>query len=83
VSRAARIQLAVGMVLVVMGVLFATLPKDWIEETLGFEPDAGNGSFELLIVLVPLVLGVALIARALVVWRKSAPAAVPPSPEQL
>jgi hypothetical protein len=46
-------------------VAFAALPKDWIEETFGVEPDAGNGLLELTLVIVPIVLGVALAIR---VW---------------
>jgi hypothetical protein len=65
VKRVERLSLLLAGVLVVGGVLFAALPKDWIEETFGVEPDAGNGRLELAIVVVPIVLGVALAAR---VW---------------
>jgi apolipoprotein N-acyltransferase len=61
-----RAKVIVGAILVGVGMLLALLPKDWIEETFGFEPDAGNGMLELALILVPIVLGVALIAVALV-----------------
>jgi hypothetical protein len=61
-----RAKVIVGAILVGVGVLLALLPKDWIEETFGFEPDAGNGMLELALILIPIVLGVALIAVALI-----------------
>jgi hypothetical protein len=65
VKRVERLSLLLAAVLVVVGVLFAALPKDWIEETFGVEPDGGNGRLELAIVVVPIVLGVVLAVR---VW---------------
>jgi apolipoprotein N-acyltransferase len=65
VKRSERLSLVPAGVLVLAGVLFAALPKDWIEETFGVEPDAGNGLLELALVVVPIVLGVALAVR---VW---------------
>ena len=64
-KRGERLSLVLAGVLVLVGVLFAARPKDWIEETFGVEPDAGNGLLELALVLVPIVLGVALAVR---VW---------------
>ena len=77
-SRAARIQLVVGVILVVVGILLATLPKDWMEETFGVEPDGGNGFVELLLFIVPVVVGVALIARVMLTRRRPAPVSGPP-----
>lgn len=68
-TRSGRSSIVLGAVLVVVGLLFAALPKDWLEETFAIEPDAGNGSVELLLVLVPIVIGGALIARGVVAWR--------------
>jgi apolipoprotein N-acyltransferase len=65
VNRAERLTLVLAGALVVLGVAVAFLPKDWIEETVAFEPDAGNGIVELAIVLVPIVIGIALAVR---VW---------------
>jgi hypothetical protein len=76
-SRAARIQLIAGGVLVLVGILFAALPKDWMEGTFGVEPDGGNGFVELLLFLVPVVVGVALIARVVLTRRRAAPLASP------
>jgi hypothetical protein len=79
-SRAARIQLAIGAILVIAGILFAALPKDWMEESLGVEPDGGNGFVELLLFLVPVVVGVILIARVLLTRRATAKAERTPAP---
>ena len=64
--RDGRASIVLGGILLVVGILAAALPKDWLETTFGVEPDAGNGFVELLLVLVPIVLGAALIARG---WR--------------
>ena len=56
-----RIRLIAGAVLILIGVGFALLSKEWIEETLGFEPDGGSGALELAFVLVPVGIGVALL----------------------
>ena len=40
----ARITAVAGTVLVLIGVGFALMSKQWIEDTLGFEPDGGNGA---------------------------------------
>jgi hypothetical protein len=46
--------------LVVAGVLFASLPKAWIEDTLGFEPDGGSGALELVLVVSLVGAGIAI-----------------------
>jgi hypothetical protein len=56
-----RSMLVVGVLLIAIGLAFALAPKEWIEETLGFEPDGGSGLVELLLALVPIVVGVALL----------------------
>jgi hypothetical protein len=75
--RSGRSSIVLGAVLVVVGILFAALPKDWLEETFAIEPDAGNGFVELLLVLVPIVVGGALIARGVVTSRSRAHGAQP------
>jgi hypothetical protein len=71
-DRRGRGSIAVGAILVVAGILFAALPKDWLEQRFGFEPDGGNGFVELLMVLVPIVIGAVLIARGVRSWRRDA-----------
>src|SRR5262245_21544391 len=61
-----RAKVIVGSILVGVGVLLSLLPKDWIEERFGFEPDAGNGLLELALILVPIVLGAGLLVAALI-----------------
>ena len=78
-ARPGRTQMVVGGILVAIGILLAALPKDWLEERFAIEPDAGNGLVELLLVLVPVVVGVALIARG---WRRTATGR-PPDPAHL
>ena len=63
-DRIQRSLLVFGMLALALGVLLAVLPKTWVESSLGFEPDGGNGAFELLSVLLPLVVGVLLLALA-------------------
>jgi hypothetical protein len=69
-DRANRVKLAVGVALIAVGVLAAALPKDWIEETLGFEPDGGNGLVELAIAAVPIALGAALTVSVFLSQRR-------------
>ena len=57
-ARSGRTMIVVGGILVAIGILLAALPKDWLEERFAIEPDAGNGLVELLLVLVPVVVGV-------------------------
>jgi uncharacterized membrane protein len=71
VSR--RRQIIIGVVLILIGVAFASLSKEWIEETIGFEPDGGSGLVELLIALVPIAVGVALIGVAVLRSHRAAP----------
>ena len=73
-----RTAITIGVLLVVAGLAFAALPKSWIEDTLGFEPDGGNGVLELLIAVGPIVIGVALITSAVV--RRSRAADATPTP---
>jgi hypothetical protein len=60
-----RLKLAVAMIAIAAGVLAGVLPKEWIEESIGFEPDGGSGLVELLFIAVPIVAGALLAAQAL------------------
>jgi hypothetical protein len=46
---------------------------DFIERSLGFSPDNGNGSLEFLLLAIPCV----LLAYAIVRWRRSADRRLP------
>jgi len=69
-TRANRIKTVVGGLLFLAGVLLAVLPKDWIEETFGVEPDAGSGVLELAFVLVPIVVGLVLLTNVFLSHRR-------------
>jgi hypothetical protein len=60
-----RVRVLLGIALVLCGLAFALLPKTWIEDALGFEPDAGNGLVELLLALLPLLVGILLLTAPL------------------
>jgi hypothetical protein len=62
----ARTQAAASAIATAVGVLFAILPLDWIEERFGINPDAGSGSIERLLVGVPLAIGAALAVSVMV-----------------
>jgi hypothetical protein len=69
-TRPNRIKAIVGGLLIVVGVLLAVLPKDWIEETFGVEPDAGSGVLELAFVLVPTLVGLFLLSNLFLSYRR-------------
>ncbi len=71
-SRLQRWLLVVAVALVLLGLAVAALPKEWIEETFGFEPDQGNGLVELALAVVPIAAGVALGAVVLVTRYRTA-----------
>jgi uncharacterized membrane protein HdeD (DUF308 family) len=68
-SPSRRWPLYLGIALVVLGIAIAALPKEWIEESTGFEPDASNGMVELMLAVVPIAIGVALVVWALLARR--------------
>lgn len=67
-----RRALALGIALIVLSVLYATLPLDWIEQRWHVSPDGDSGLVE---VLVPLVLGAVgvllLLPACLSRWRST------------
>jgi len=71
-NRHTRALMALGVLLIIVGVAFASLPKSWIEDALGFEPDGGNGLLELAIAIVPIVVGACLVAGPVLLRRRSA-----------
>lgn len=70
--------IAVGTLLVIVGCALAALPKLWIEGTIGFEPDSGNGLFELIIAVAPIILGAALVLRGVLRRHRSHDVATAP-----
>lgn len=75
--NAVRFKVVAGVVLILIGVGFALLSKEWIEETLGFEPDGGDGTLELAFVLVPIAIGIGLLVSALSALRRRHAARLP------
>ncbi|MDX2540577.1 ABC transporter permease [Streptomyces sp. WI04-05B] len=51
--------------------------RDWIEIVFGFEPDAGSGAVEWLIVAVTALVTVLCALGARTEWRRTHPAAAP------
>jgi hypothetical protein len=62
-GRATRIKAVLAGLSIVVGLLFAVQPRDWIEDLFGFEPDAGSGLLELGFVLLPIAAGLVLAAN--------------------
>jgi hypothetical protein len=80
-GRATRMKLGIAVALIAFSVVAAALPKEWIEETLGFEPDGGNGLVELAIAVVPFTIGVFLAVSVLVSRRRERAQLSLPPPE--
>jgi hypothetical protein len=76
-SPARRWPLYLGIACVVLGIALAALPKEWIEESTGFDPDAGNGMIELMLAVVPIAIGVALVVWAILARRRATAGSVP------
>ena len=60
---------ALAVLFVSIGLAVALLPMHWVESQLHVEPDGGDGSFELLLALAPVGIGLALGAIAALRWR--------------
>jgi hypothetical protein len=63
-----------GVTLIVLGCAFALLPEQWIEERFGFEPDGGNGFIELLLAMVPILVGLTMLVGGPVIRHLYPPA---------
>ncbi len=73
-----RSLITLGALLVAIGLSWALLPKRWIEEVIGFEPDGGSGLVELLLAIVPAGAGITLIAVAVARRATRRPASAAP-----
>jgi hypothetical protein len=60
------LRLGLAFFLICVGLAFACLPDEWIEDWLGFSPDNGNGLAEAAFAAAPLALGCLLAADFLV-----------------
>lgn len=49
--------------LTTIGIVFGSMPRNWIELRFGLDPDGGNGLLELLLAAVPICVCVALAIR--------------------
>ena len=61
-TLAKRLRVALGLVLLAVGVALAVIPDDWIETASGWSPDGGDGLAEAAIAGVPIALGCLLIS---------------------
>jgi len=57
-----------GSLVIVVGLSLAFGGTNWLENRFGISPDGGNGSLELAIASVVLVLGAVLLAPSIVSW---------------
>ncbi|MEH0422888.1 ABC transporter permease [Streptomyces sp. B21-083] len=57
--------------------LVTLVRRDWIEIVFGFEPDAGSGAVEWLVVAVTALVTVLCALGARTEWRRTHPAAAP------
>jgi len=55
----------ITLISLTIGIVFWTLPDRWIESQLRISPDGGSGQLELLLVVVPIVVGVVLMLVSL------------------
>jgi putative effector of murein hydrolase LrgA (UPF0299 family) len=64
-SSREKLKLRIAAAAIVVGVLAALLPTQWIEGLFEVSPDGGSGSLELLFVVVPIAVGVMIAAHTL------------------
>jgi preprotein translocase subunit SecG len=69
-SRTQRTTTILAVALIAIGLLLGLLPKDWIEQTFGIEPDAGSGVLELGLALAPIAVGIVLLVTVLLKRRR-------------
>jgi hypothetical protein len=67
--------ISVLLFLAAIGIVFGSMPRNWIELRFGIDPDGGNGLFELLLAAVPIGLCLALAARRVLRNRNLVPGA--------
>jgi hypothetical protein len=60
-----KVELLIAAAAIVVGILAALLPTQWIEQLFEVSPDGGSGSLELLFVVVPIAVGVMITVHAL------------------
>jgi hypothetical protein len=53
-----------------LGIMLGVLPRNWVEVTLGIDPDGGSGFLEALLALIPFMIGLALASRAFTPFRR-------------
>jgi hypothetical protein len=66
-----RLRLAAGGVCAVLAVLSTVLPPDWLEASLRFDPDGGNGFVEALVATALAVAALVLVGGVVVARRRS------------
>jgi hypothetical protein len=70
--------ISVLLFLATIGIVFGSMPRNWIELRFGIDPDGGSGVVELLLAAVPIGVCVALAIRRFVRNRSLAPEGVMP-----
>jgi hypothetical protein len=66
-----RRQIALGLGLTILGILYAALPLDWIEQQWHVSPDGDSGLIEVLVPIMLCVAGTALLLRVFLSTRSS------------
>jgi hypothetical protein len=64
-----------GLITIVTGLLFGTLPRNWIELFFRADPDGGNGILELFFALVLIALGGGIVLYAIKRFMRTKPIA--------
>jgi hypothetical protein len=62
-------QSILGIGLITLGGCYALLPRDWIEERLHIDPDAGSGRVESLVSAALIAIGATLVVRTVLARR--------------
>lgn len=76
-STRQRLRLAGAGVCAILAVLSTVLPPDWIEASLRFDPDGGNGFVEALAATALAVAAIVLAGGVVVARRKARPGSAP------
>jgi hypothetical protein len=67
-SKVKGSSVGVGLIAIAAGVLFGTLPRNWIELFFRADPDGGSGTLEVLFALALVALGAGLVVYAARRW---------------